>query len=107
MVIAEGDARGKNIVICDDLVRSGGTLVEAALAVKAAGANAVDVFVAHAAFETPSAHLRFCRGGRAEGVFRRFFVTSSNPVVTVHLPTDDVFTVLDLTPLVIQDLENL
>lgn len=105
VVIGDGDPRAKNVVICDDLVRSGGTLVESAKALKAAGARDVSLFVAHAAFETPTAHQRFCRGGADAGLFRRFYVTSTNPTVTDRLPRDDVFQVLDFTKLVLRDLD--
>lgn len=38
---------GKGVIIVDDLVQSGGTLYEAGMAVKQAGASSVSCFVAH------------------------------------------------------------
>jgi hypothetical protein len=160
-------------------VRSGGTLFESAKVLKDAGATAVSVFVAHAAFPQ-SAWKRFARGGDRD-IFERFwttnrcvvrgvrcvlgfitmnppplrrgpltlplpppftvpltllftlpltlplspfpshpspptlplphspltpppFLAASCPKVASELPTDDAFTVLDITSLVVQDL---
>jgi len=48
--IKEGDPQGRYVVIIDDLVRSGGTLIECAKALDEQGAHMVSVFVTHAAF---------------------------------------------------------
>jgi hypothetical protein len=42
--------------------------------------------------------------GSKSGVFEKFIVTNSNPIITSGLPTDDVFTILDILPQVIEDL---
>jgi len=42
-----GDVRGKSCILVDDLVDSGGTLINAAVALKARGAQSVDVYVTH------------------------------------------------------------
>ena len=42
-----GDVRGKSCILVDDLVDSGGTLCNAADALKARGAESVDVYVTH------------------------------------------------------------
>ncbi len=42
-----GDVRDKSCVIVDDMVDSGGTLINAALALKSRGAISVDVYVTH------------------------------------------------------------
>src|SRR5206468_3618305 len=42
-----GDVRGKSCILVDDLVDSGGTLANAAEALKARGAVSVDVYVTH------------------------------------------------------------
>jgi len=100
--IQDGDAAGHRLVIVDDLVRSGGTLVECAKAMKAAGAVSVSAFVTHAAFDLNTAR-HFYRGG-SKNVFEHFYVTNSCPAVTDQLPRDDCFVVLDLAPLIIEDL---
>lgn len=38
---------GKEVIVVDDLVQTGGTLFEAGMALKDAGAKSVSAFVAH------------------------------------------------------------
>lgn len=92
-------------MIVDDLVQTGGTLYECALALKAAGAKDVNAFVAHAVFPNGAwkAFSRTLNGSKA--VFDHFWLTNSVPSVCSQLPTDDVFEVLDLLPMIIQDLD--
>mmetsp|Transcript_33340 Transcript_33340/g.92130 ORF Transcript_33340/g.92130 Transcript_33340/m.92130 type:complete len:770 (-) Transcript_33340:131-2440(-) len=108
--ITEGDCKGHHVLVVDDLTRSGGTLYECGRVLRESGAASVSAFVAHAAF--PSAAVRkFCRGTGGNGeqpgqyaIFRRFYTTNSNPVVTEAMPRGDVFTVLDLLPQLLEDL---
>merc|ERR1719247_778179 len=103
VVIQDGDPSGKHVLIVDDMVKSGGTLVECVKALKAAGATDVSAYVTHAAFpgDTPQ---RFCKGGD-RNVFKTFYITNSNPVVVegiLKIPSDDtVFEVLDLMPMIV------
>ena len=92
-------------MIVDDLVQTGGTLYECALALKRKGATKVSAFAAHAVFPN-QAWKHFCRklnGAKAE--FENFWVTNSIPIVTSQIPTDDVFEVLDLVPLIADDID--
>jgi ribose-phosphate pyrophosphokinase len=50
IAIKDGDPKGKNVIIVDDLIMSGGTLLECAKALQAAGANKVEAFATHAVF---------------------------------------------------------
>jgi ribose-phosphate pyrophosphokinase len=43
-----GDVKGKNCIIVDDIIDSGGTIINAVEALKKAGANDVYVFITHA-----------------------------------------------------------
>lgn len=45
----DGDPSGKRVLIVDDLIKSGGTIAEAAKAITGAGATAVSAFCTHAA----------------------------------------------------------
>jgi len=98
--IQDGDPAGLDIIIIDDLVQTGGTLIECALALKAKGAKSVSAYVTHAVF--PKGFDRFLRANG--GPFDTFYVTNSNPTVTDKLPKDDVFKVLDLLPQIVKDL---
>jgi phosphoribosylpyrophosphate synthetase len=105
VVIQDGDADGRHIVIVDDLVQTGGTLFESGKVLKEAGAKSVNAFVTHAVFPNES-WRRFNVGGD-RNCFDKFWVTNSIPTVTESLPEDDgVFEVLDLMDLIIHDLDH-
>lgn len=102
--IQDGNPSGKNVVIVDDLVQTGGTLFECGVALKAAGARGVNAYVAHGVFPNES-WKRFMKAGD-RGCFDKFFLTNSIPTVTDVLPKDDVFEVFDLTDKIINDLDS-
>ncbi|GMI08183.1 hypothetical protein TrRE_jg9260 [Triparma retinervis] len=103
--IQEGVAAGKNIVIVDDLVQTGGTLYECGKVLKSAGALSVNAFCAHGVFPN-SSWARFNRGGDRE-CFDKFWVTNSIPTVTGKLPVEEgIFEVLDLTEAIVTDLDE-
>ena len=105
VVIQDGDANGKHIVIVDDLVQTGGTLFESGKVLKEAGAASVNAFVSHAVFPNDS-WKRFNVGGD-RACFDKFWVTNSIPTVTDKLPVSDgIFEVLDLMDLIIKDLDH-
>jgi len=103
VAVHDGDAKGKHAIIIDDLVRTGGTLVEAAKAIKAQGALSVSVFCVHAVFPQQS-WKQFAKGGKAHDTFHHFYITNSCPHVVAELPKEDVFVVLDLLPQIVADL---
>jgi len=104
VTIQDGDPKGKHCIIVDDLVQTGGTLIECAHALTARGAESVSAYVTHAVF--PKGWKKFSRKPETgdEGPFDKFYVTNSNPTVTDNLPTDDVFHVLDLMVQLVTDL---
>jgi ribose-phosphate pyrophosphokinase len=104
VTIQDGDAKGKNCVIVDDLVQTGGTLYECGVALQSAGAASVSCFVAHGVFPKES-WKRFLKSGD-RGCFEKFYLTNSVPTVTDALPTDDTFVVLDLSEKIIVDLDQ-
>ncbi|HEY4242279.1 MAG TPA: ribose-phosphate diphosphokinase [Kofleriaceae bacterium] len=65
---------GKRVVIYDDMIRTGGSLLNAAAAYRDAGATAIDAIATHGLFPGDSlAKLR------ASGLFGRIVVTDSHP----------------------------
>ena len=92
-------------MIIDDLVQTGGTLYECAMALKAMGAKSIFAFVTHAVFPNSSWQLFSKNLGGSRAVFDKFYMTNSVANVTDHLPKDDVFEVLDLLPQIMTDLE--
>ena len=106
VVIQDGNAQGRNIVIVDDLVQTGGTLFECGKTLQEAGALSVNAFVTHAVFPSES-WKRFAKGGD-RACFDTFWVTNSIPSVTKCLPVEKggIFEVLDLMDIVIDDLDH-
>lgn len=104
VVISEGAPAGKHVLIMDDLIQTGGTLFECAVSLKTAGAKTVSGFIVHAVFPNGS-WKRFMKGGD-RGVFKRFWLSSSNPSVCDTIPSNDVFEVLDLAPQIVHDLDH-
>ena len=114
VTVQDGDPIGKHVLVVDDLVQTGGTLNECALALLTGGALSVSVYATHAVFPEDS-WKRFSKtipevelnGKTRYDSINRVFVTNSNPVVTDQLNRPgDVFTVLDLTLLMKSDLDR-
>ena len=103
VTIQDGNCKGKNVVIVDDLVQTGGTLYECGVALLAAGATNVNAYVAHGVFPGES-WKRFMKAGD-RGCFDKFFLTDSIPSVTKMLPKNDVFEVLELQQKIVDDLD--
>jgi ribose-phosphate pyrophosphokinase len=62
VTIQDGNCKGKNVVIVDDLVQTGGTLYECGVALLKSGAASVSCFVAHGVFPAES-WKRFLKNG--------------------------------------------
>lgn len=93
--LMEGEPQGRHVVIIDDLVQSGGTLMECKNLLLKLGATRVSCFVTHAVFPNQS-WRRFVEESQ-ETQFHRFFVTNSCPEVTNQLQGQAPFQVLSLT----------
>jgi ribose-phosphate pyrophosphokinase len=104
ITIQDGDPSGRNIVIVDDLVQTGGTLYECGEALKQKGAASVSAFVAHGVFPS-EAWKRFAKGGD-RCVFDTFWLTNSIPTTTDKLPVNDVYKVLDISEKIVEDLDS-
>lgn len=94
VVIKEGqhNIAGKRIMIVDDMVQSGGTIIECAKVLRGRGASEVNAFVSHGVFPKNS-WRRFLSDH-----IDHFFVTDSIPK-NITLP-EDKFTVLSIAPIV-------
>jgi ribose-phosphate pyrophosphokinase len=90
IVIREGDPQGRHVVIVDDLVMSGATLLECRRALCRAGAAAVSGYVTHGVFPG-AAWKRFRDAG-----FTHFWLTDSVPRVSEQLAAEPPFEVLSL-----------
>jgi phosphoribosylpyrophosphate synthetase len=97
--IKEGDVAGRDVLVVDDLVRTGGTLIECIKALKAAGAAKVSVFVTHAAF-TSQQQFSECP------LLDTFFTTDTIPHELADAPKFKVKSVVALVKKAIQQIEN-
>lgn len=92
--VKEGDPSGKHCVIVDDLVQSGGTLLQCAKPMKEMGAIKVSCFCTHGVFPNKS-YQKFI--GNAD--IHKFWVTDSVPSTVAELEGKAPFEVLSLAPL--------
>jgi len=104
VVISDGDATDKHVLIIDDLIQTGGTMYECATMLSNSGAKSVSAFVVHAVFPNESWRRFLREGDRA--AFARFWLTNSNPAVCKQLPAGDVYEILDLTPRIMRDISQ-
>ncbi|URE35083.1 Phosphoribosyl transferase domain [Musa troglodytarum] len=95
--IKEGNPEGRHVVIVDDLVQSGGTLIECQKVLAAHGAGKVSAYVTHGVFPKRSWE-RFLHNN-AEGSdhqFAYFWITDSCPLTVKAIANKAPFEVLSL-----------
>ena len=89
--ISEGIASGRRVIIIDDLIHSGGTILECAAALRAAGALSVGVYVTHGVMEN-DAWKKFLDAG-----LEVVWITDSCPTTAALVDGKGPFKVLTLT----------
>lgn len=92
VTVSEGEVMGREVVIIDDLIHSGGTLIECAHALKAAGATTVSVYATHGVLEQ-DAWKKFLDAG-----FAHVWITDSCPATAALVKDLPPFEVLSLAP---------
>ena len=104
--LKEGDPKGKHMVIVDDLVQSGGTLIECQKLLAAQGAKHVSAYVTHGVFPNES-WKRFTAdlGGGAHDGFRYFWLTDSCPQTAKAVDGRPPFNILSLAEPIAAALE--
>jgi len=100
--IKEGDCFGKHVFIVDDLVKTGGTLIQCANAIRQAGAAHVSAFVTHAVF--PQESWKKFTSLSPESRFTHFYTTDSCPSVAKIIKDQEPFRVLSLGPSIIDQI---
>ncbi|KMT02277.1 hypothetical protein BVRB_9g205950 [Beta vulgaris subsp. vulgaris] len=93
--IKEGNPAGCHVVIVDDLVQSGGTLIECQKVLAAHGATKVSAYVTHAVFPKRSFE-RFTHKDGSEKAFTYFWITDSCPRTVKAIANKAPFEVLSL-----------
>ncbi|BFZ21165.1 hypothetical protein BsWGS_24204 [Bradybaena similaris] len=99
VTIKDGHPKGKHVVIVDDLVQTGGTLLECGKALLHEGATAVSAYVTHAVF--PNESWRNFLNGDVR--FQNFWITNSLPhaeEISRHPP----FRLLSLSTIIAENL---
>lgn len=97
VVVKEGEAKNRHVFIVDDLVKTGGTLLECKAAILREGASHVSAFVTHAVFPQES-YKRFLHApdNKDERPFEHFYVTDSCPTVTAVIQNKPPFKIVSL-----------
>ncbi|KAK7366835.1 hypothetical protein VNO80_08834 [Phaseolus coccineus] len=97
--IKEGDPKDRHIVIVDDLVQSGGTLIECQKVLAAHGAAKISAYVTHGIFPNNSwARFEHDNGnGRPGSAFTYFWITDSCPLTVKEVMNRPPFEVLSLS----------
>ncbi|KAL2319098.1 hypothetical protein Fmac_032974 [Flemingia macrophylla] len=94
--IKEGNVCGHHVVIVDDLVQSGGTLIECQKVLAANGAAKVSAYVTHGVFPNQS-WMRFTHKDESlENAFAYFWITDSCPLTVKAIENKAPFEVLSL-----------
>lgn len=75
--LKEGAPKGRHVVVVDDLVQSGGTLIECQRLLKAQGAAHVSAYVTHGVFPKESFKRFQPENGEAADGFAYFWITDS------------------------------
>lgn len=99
--VKEGNAMGRHVVIVDDLVQSGGTLLECAKPLKDMGATKVSCFVTHGVFPLES-YKKFV----GNDLIHKFWITDSIPTTSSVVDGVGPFEVLSLAPLIARYLQG-
>lgn len=89
--IEEGEVKDRDILVVDDLTRTGGTLIECAKALKEAGADTVNLVVPHAAFDNQEAVDKLIEAHNQEILFRLYTTDSCPEAIRPLVSLDFVF----------------
>ena len=91
--------RDKRVIIYDDMIRTGGSLIAAASAYRDAGAASIDAVATHGVFPGDSAERL-----RATGLFGRLVVSDSHP--RAHALRSDFVEVTSCAPIIAEHLKD-
>ncbi|KAL2543270.1 Ribose-phosphate pyrophosphokinase 3 [Abeliophyllum distichum] len=95
--LKEGDPKGRHVVIVDDLVQSGGTLLECQKVLAKHGAAKISAYVTHGIFPN-SSWEQFTKddGGNPKNGMTYFWITDSCPMTVKQVKNKSPFEVLSL-----------
>lgn len=94
--LKEGECEGRHVILVDDLVQTGGTLLESMKVLREMGAKKISCFVTHGAFPNDS----WKRFTNVDGL-HRFWLANTIPTTTAKLKAHgEPFEVLSVAPLI-------
>mmetsp|Transcript_20643 Transcript_20643/g.43937 ORF Transcript_20643/g.43937 Transcript_20643/m.43937 type:complete len:405 (+) Transcript_20643:26-1240(+) len=102
VTIRDGDPAGKHCILVDDLVQSGGTLLEMAAQLRSSGALKISCMSTHGVFAKQS-FKKFL----GNELIHRFWITDSVPTTAAQVDGKAPFVVLSLAPLIGNYLQGL
>jgi ribose-phosphate pyrophosphokinase len=109
VTIKEGNPHGYHCVIVDDLVKTGGTIIEAKNCLFEHGAARVSAFVTHAVFPQDSwkriAYEKVATNSLHQP-FQIFYTTDSCPTVAKTIRNIKPFQILPLAPLIVECIQK-
>ncbi|MEX0649536.1 MAG: ribose-phosphate diphosphokinase [Candidatus Andersenbacteria bacterium] len=103
VVACVGNVEGKSVVIYDDMIRSGGSIIQAAQAYKEAGAKNVFVATTHLALTNPEVVQALERSD-----IQQIIATNSHPMSqAMEIKKSRLFTIIDIAPIVAKSVRKL
>lgn len=104
--IKEGDPKGRHVVIVDDLVQSGGTLIECQKVLAKHGAAKISAYVTHGIFPNKSwERFNHDKGGNPENGMTYFWITDSCPETVKQVRNKSPFEVISLAAAIASALQ--
>ncbi len=98
VVALNAEVKGKDVAIFDDMIRSGGSIINAARAYKQAGAENIYVLTVHGVFTAGAVEKM-----KSSGIISGIYCTNTH-ANTQHL-TDDFVKIYDISPVILNGLE--
>nr|GMD19510.1 ribose-phosphate pyrophosphokinase 4-like [Ipomoea batatas] len=104
--LKEGEPKGRHVVIVDDLVQSGGTLIECQKVLAKHGAQKISAYVTHGIFPNKSwQRFEHDKGGNPGNGMAYFWITDSCPSTVRAVKGKQPFEVLSLAASIAADLQ--
>ncbi|KAI5679242.1 hypothetical protein M9H77_10192 [Catharanthus roseus] len=104
--LKEGDPKGRHVVIVDDLVQSGGTLIECQKVLAKHGATKISAYVTHGIFPNRSwERFQHDNGGNPDNGMTYFWITDSCPQTVQAVKNKAPFEILSLAAAIASSLQ--
>lgn len=102
--LKEGEPKGRHVVIVDDLIQSGSTIIECQRLLTALGAKHVSAYATHGVFPKESWRRFKPEDGNGEG-FRYVWITDSVATTAADVKDHEPFEVLSLANIISETLQ--